>query len=59
MNDQRHLIAGVLAGIALVGGVVLIALQRDAAQIATVLGTASTFGAYALGLQSETYGGGE
>lgn len=53
MKDPRAIIAGTLAGIALVGGIVLAGLERDPVQIATAFGIATTFGGYAMGLYSE------
>lgn len=53
MKEARHIIAGVLAAIALAGAILLAALERDTVQITALLGFASTFGAYALGLTSD------
>jgi hypothetical protein len=53
MTDPRAIIAGILAAIALVGAILLSVLERDAAQAAAVLGVASTFGGYVVGLYSE------
>lgn len=57
MQEHRHIIAGVIGGIALVGAIVLAALERDAVQVATLTGIATTFGGYAIGLQSDPYTG--
>lgn len=55
MNDPRAIIAGILAAIALLGGVLLAALNREPIHVAAVLGLAGTFGAYAMGLYSEPH----
>jgi hypothetical protein len=53
MNDPRAIIAGILAAIALIGGTLLAALERDAVHITGAYALAATFGAYAMGLYSE------
>lgn len=53
-RDLRPIIAGLLALGALVGTIVTILLEKDPTQIAVLSGMTTTFGAYALGIQSET-----
>lgn len=57
MQEHRHIIAAVIGAIALVGAIILAALERDPVQIATLTGIATTFGGYAIGLQSQPYTG--
>lgn len=54
MQDIRALTAAVLAVVSLVGTIATILTHADAAAIATLGGFTTTFGAYALGIQSET-----
>ncbi len=51
--DPRPIICGVLAALAIIGAIILAALQRDAAQVAALVGVCSTFGGYVVGLYSE------
>lgn len=51
--DPRPIICGLLAALAIIGAVVLAALERDAVQITALLGICSTFGGYVVGLYSE------
>lgn len=53
MNDPRGIIAGILAAIALIGGTILAALERDAVHVTGAYALAMTFGGYAMGLYSE------
>lgn len=55
--DVRALICGILAGIALIGGVVLAAINADPMQVGVILGLAGTFGGYVVGLYSQPYDG--
>jgi hypothetical protein len=57
--DVRALICGLLAAIALIGGVVLAAINADPSQAAAVLGLAGTFGGYVVGLYSQPFDGGD
>jgi len=53
-QDIRALTAALLAVISLLGTIAAILLGVDTAAIATLGGFTTTFGAYALGIQSET-----
>ncbi len=53
MKEQRDIIAAAIALVALTGAILLAALNRDAVLITGLFGISSTFGAYAIGLQSD------
>lgn len=54
--DYRPLISGALAMVALGGTISTILLDKDPTQIAVLSGMTTTFGAYALGMQSQVRG---
>lgn len=50
---NQSVITGTLSAIALIGGITLAALNKDAATIGALLTTAGTFGGYVIGLHNE------
>ncbi len=53
MKEQRDIIAAAISLVALTGAILLAALNRDAVFITALLGASSSFGMYAIGLQSD------
>lgn len=52
-HDNRSMVSGILAGVALVGTIVCIILEKDQSHITLLGGFTTTFGALAFGIQSQ------
>lgn len=54
-TDPRTIICGILAGIALLGAIILGALEKDPTFVAAAFTASGTFGGYVVGLYSSPH----